>query len=168
MQLLQNENALLQQRILVLEAEKATLQTNFNSLLSSISMSNPPPAAALPSSPRERPMSSSSAMPNVLPPPPFVVYNENEVLNATFWQQKLWNYKIEKDVGREATPGNPLATKNSLHFITDKDGAYPTRERITEARAICGVVIAEGPASYDLLSAPPVWFIEGGRGIKNY
>ncbi|KAJ7719533.1 hypothetical protein B0H14DRAFT_3170628 [Mycena olivaceomarginata] len=131
------KNTLLQQRILVLEAEKATLQTNFNSLLSSISMSKPPPPAALSSSPRECPMSSSSAVPNVLPPPPFVVYTEKEVPNTTFWQQKLWNNKIDKDLGCEATPGNPLATKNSLHFITDEDGAYPTRERITEARAIC-------------------------------
>ncbi|KAJ7691648.1 hypothetical protein B0H14DRAFT_3531804 [Mycena olivaceomarginata] len=42
-----------------------------------------------------------------------------------------------KDLGRDPTPENPVATKNSLHFITTEKGQFPSKSRISEIRGVC-------------------------------
>jgi hypothetical protein len=66
-----------------------------------------------------------------------VTYKQSEKPGATFWQQKRWLERINKDLGRDPTPENPVATKNSLHFITTEKGQFPSKSRISEIRSVC-------------------------------
>jgi hypothetical protein len=69
--------------------------------------------------------------------PEIVIYKQSEKPGATFWQQKRWLDRINNDLGRDPTPENPVATKNSLHFITTEKGQFPSKSRISEIRSVC-------------------------------
>ncbi|KAJ7844130.1 hypothetical protein B0H14DRAFT_2585380 [Mycena olivaceomarginata] len=110
----------------------STLQQNYNSLLDKISTSSPHPSSvsALSASTSSSGLSAAAAIPEI------VTYKQSEKPGATFWQQKRWLERINKDLGRDPTHENPVATKNSLHFITTEKGQFPSKSRISEIRGV--------------------------------
>ncbi|KAJ6589495.1 hypothetical protein B0H19DRAFT_1367816 [Mycena capillaripes] len=115
---LRNEIQWLREQNLILKAQNALLQKNFDQLLATLS----------------NPSSSMNSTSTSRPVPPIVVLTEADFPKAKYWQKTRWTAHIDKERGRSSASGRSATSKNSLLFITTEAGDAPTSPRISQAR----------------------------------
>ncbi|KAJ7714321.1 hypothetical protein B0H16DRAFT_1899142, partial [Mycena metata] len=126
---------------LMLRAQNETLQSNFNSLLSSLSKAT---------------SSSTTTLSSALPP--VVTLQQADFPRSTYWQKKTFTDKITHDAGRNS---RSKITKNSLLFITNEKGATPTPETLEDIRKFSYSLFFECEQEGIL---PPTW-TQAGHGF---
>ncbi|KAJ7463091.1 hypothetical protein B0H11DRAFT_2310327 [Mycena galericulata] len=137
----------LREQNLILRTQNAVLQQNFDSLVAS--MANSSSHMGPPTQARHI--------------PPIVILKEVDFPKAKYWQKTLWTQQVDKDRGRTSISDRPVASKNSLLFITAQDGRSPTTERMSEARSCTSSLYFELKAE-NLL--PTTW-TQATHSVKN-
>ncbi|KAK7000179.1 hypothetical protein R3P38DRAFT_3219059 [Favolaschia claudopus] len=118
--------------VIFLRAQNEILEKNYNALLNAKSW-NPHTAttAATPFPPSSTFNSQSQSITEI------VKLKQDDFPNAKYWQQSAWVAQVKADSGRSNADDSQQAKKNSLLFITDKNGAPLPSARLTATRRRC-------------------------------